>query len=470
MKRITQTIPLVLLAAALGVVIGARVFPDSREPVREMGRQASQQTGERAGEQAAPATAAAGKPARKILYWWDPMVGPASISPKPGISTMGMALVPVYASGTGSGNPGEVTIDPAIAQNLAVQTSAVHFGALRKTVRTVGYFRQAAPAVYTVALRTSGWIGTLYAATDGTAIRKGDPLFTLYSPQLLAAEGEMLAAARNVALAERADDERGRAEAQRILDSIRMRLIYLGVSAAQLDRIAGSGKPQEYLTFLSPASGYLAGIGVRQRSFIQRGEAVMRIDQLRHVWLDAQVYDNQLPWLRLGQTMRAHPAADPGATLEGRIFFIDPNEDPQTHTVTVRAEFPNPSGLLRPGMYALVDIPTTPLPRSLLAPASAIIHTGTSEVALVAEGHGRFNPRRVTTGLSGSDGTVQVLSGLQAGEQVVTSGQFLIDVESDMREVTAKFTAKAPSPGADATGMTMPMPAKTKPNLSQAGH
>ncbi len=388
-------------------------------------------------ERTAASAARAAHGARRILYWWDPMIGPSSISPQPGLSAMGMKLVPVYAP-TGASGRGEVTIDPAIQQSLAIETSRVRLGSLHKSVRTVGYVRQATPVSYAVTVRVNGWIGTLYAATDGTAIRKGDPLFTLYSPQLLAAQEELLAAAQNRALAR---DPQSVAEAGRLYRSIERRLLYLGVSAAQLEHIAATGKAREYLTFLSPVSGYLARVSVRQHSYIQSGRPVMRIEQLGTVWLDAQVYDNQLPWVRLGERMRAHIASDPGRVLTGRISFIDPNEDPRTHTVTVRAQLANPGGLLRPGMYALIDIAATPLANVLLAPASAILHTGTGEVALLAQGHGRFMPRKVTTGLTGSDGTVQVLSGLKAGERVVTSGQFLIDVESNMSELTTKLVA-----------------------------
>ncbi|EQD55097.1 efflux transporter, RND family, MFP subunit, partial [mine drainage metagenome] len=155
---------------------------------------------EGAASKAATSATAATQGKRKILYYWDPMVGPSSISPKPGIGAMGMKLVPVYVS-EGATRPGEVLINPAIQQDLAVETSSVHFGPLHKTVRTVGYFRQATPGSYAVTMRVDGWIGTLYASTDGTAIRKGDPLFTLYSPQLLAAEEELLAAAKGSALA-----------------------------------------------------------------------------------------------------------------------------------------------------------------------------------------------------------------------------------------------------------------------------
>ena len=458
MKRSIATGILAAVAAGAGLISGVMLASGGKAP---------KETASRA---AAPAATVAAQGKRKILYWWDPMVGPSSISPKPGISAMGMKLVPVYASKSQQ-SPGEVTISPAIEQDLAVETSPIRFGPLGKTVRTVGYFRQATPVTYAVTMRVSGWMGTLYATTNGTAIRKGDPLFTLYSPQLLAAEEELLAASHNSALAARTHDPRSVTEARRLYQSIRRRLIFLGVSAAQLDRIVAQHKAREYLTFPSPVSGYLGRVSVRQKSFIKSGQAVMRIEQLSTVWLDAKVYDSQLPWVRLGEVIQARIAADPGRTFEGRIFFIDPNEDPRTHTVTVRARFANPVGLLRPGMYALVNIASTPFKDILLAPASAIIHTGTGEVALVAKGKGRFVPRKVTTGLTGSNGVVQVLSGLKAGERVVTSGQFLIDVESNMSEIITKFTAgehpakppAVPAPkGRAVSGMQMPA-APTQP-------
>ncbi len=461
MKRSIATGIAIVIAAGIGVIAGAILGSSAKAPKAG------------AGAQAPSSTTASAKAKRRILYWWDPMIGPSSISPKPGISAMGMKLVPVYA-GEGATRPGEVTINPAIQQDLAVETTPVRVGALHKTVRTVGYFRQATPRTYVVSLRVSGWIGSLYATTDGTVIRKGDPLFTLYSPQLLAAQEELLAARQNAGLAVRTHDPRAIAQARRMVESLRRRLLYLGVDAAELGRIIARGKAQEYLTFHSPVSGYLSRVSLRQQSFVRDGRPVMRIEQLSTVWLDAKVYDNQLPWLRRGELMQAHVAADPGRTLEGRIFFIDPNEDPRTHTVTVRARFANPDGLLRPGSYALVDVITTPKKGVVLAPASAIIHTGTEEVALLAEGHGRFLPRKVTTGLTGG-GLVQVLSGLEPGQQVVTSGQFLIDVESNMNELTTKLTAgkgagkPALPPGGKHGAMPgMKMPPATGPRMKAA--
>ncbi len=419
---------LVVLAAGAGLLAGVLLVSRSR------GRKTPR---------ALPANPSAAQPKRKILYWWDPMLGPSSISPTPGVSAMGMKLVPVYAPAP-TRRAGEVRINPAIEQDLGVQTSPVQIGTLHKTVRTVGYFREATPQSYAVTVRTSGWIGTLYASTDGTVIHRGDPLFTLYSPTLLAAEEELLAAAKNRVRAGHAHDAEAVAEARRVERSIRQRLVYLGVSAAEVDRIVSQRKTQEYVTFVSPVSGDLGQVSVRQRSFIRSGRSVMRIDQLRTVWLDAHVYDNQLPWLRLGETLHARVAADPGRVLNGTIFFIDPDEDPRTHTVTVRARFANPDGVLRPGMYALVNIQTTPLKKTLLVPSSAIIHTGTGDVVLVAMGGGRFVPRKIVTGVSG-DGQMQVLAGLETGEEVVTSGQFLIDVQSNMSELATKLMARGPA-------------------------
>lgn len=421
---------LLVLAAGAGLIVGALWARAERG--REHAR----------GSSASNRLAASVHRRGRILYWWDPMIGPSSISPRPGISAMGMKLVPVYAA-AGATRPGEVVINPEIQQDLAVQLSPVRLGALHKTVRTVGYFRQAAPVSYAVTVRAAGWIGTLYASTGGTAVCKGDPLFTLYSPQLLAGEEELLAAASTRALAGKSGESGAARAAQSVYQSIRSRLIYLGVDPAQLDRIVAQRRAERYLTFRSPVCGFLQHVSIEQHSFVRTGQTLMRIEQLRSVWLDAKVYENQVPWVRLGQLMQARIAAQPGRRLVGRIFFIAPDEDSRTHTVTVRARFANPAGLLRPGMYALVDILTTPLQHVMLAPASAVIHTGTDEVVLVSLGHGRFLPRRVTTGLSGRHGLVQILSGVTSGERLVTSGQFLIDVESNMRELTRKLTAGA---------------------------
>lgn len=432
MKRAFTSGIFIAVAAGAGFIAGFLLAPSSNAPGN-----------------AAVRTSVASTPAHprgkgKILYWWDPMIGPSSISPKPGVSAMGMKLVPVYAH-SNANVPGEVTISPAIEQDLAVQTSRVRRGALHKTVRTVGYFREELPTSFAVTLRTSGWIGVLYASTNGTVIHKGEPLFTLYSPQLLAAEEELLAAAKSSALARQTHNAASIRVAQQIYHAIRRRLVYFGVNISQLDQIVAQGTAREYLTFVSPVSGILEHIALRQRSYVNGGRTVMRIAQLGTVWLDAQIYENQLPWVRLGQLVKVRVAADPGQTLTGRVFYVAPTENPKTHTVTVRARFANPEGELRPGMYASVDILTTPLKNVLLAPTSAVIHTGTRQIVLVAKGGGHFAPYNVVTGLAGSDGRVQILKGLRTGQRVVTSGQFLIDVESNMSELTQKLTARGQS-------------------------
>ncbi len=385
------------------------------------------------------------KPKRKILYYWDPMVGPASISPKPGISSMGMALIPVYAPSSGTGTPGEVTVDPAMVQDMGIQTAKVTLGLLQKTIRTVGYLRRVAPIRYAVTLRVSGWIGKLYATTNGIAIKKGDKLFTLYSPELLAAQQELVAAEKSLRANSSQTPDDAPYAAHALITSIENRLRYLGVSAGQITALERTLKPKEYVTFFSPAAGFLANIKVRQKSRVLLGSRVMQIVNLSRVWLDTQVYDNQLPWVRMGQKVTAAIAAFPGRKFMGKIIFIDPNENPENHTTTIRIVLRNASGFLRPGMYALADIHTQPVRHAILIPRRAVINTGTGEITFVEVSHGHFDPVKVITGLTGEHGLVQVLSGVGPGQKVLTSGQFAIDVESQLSAIKARFMPKLPS-------------------------
>ena len=179
---------------------------------------------------AAKSKVAAAKPKRKVLYWWDPMVGPASISPKPGISSMGMALIPVYAPASGASVPGEVRVDPAMVQDMGIQTQEVTIGPLSRLVRTVGYLRVPAPQRYSVTIRAGGWIGKLYATTNGAVIRKGQKLFTLYSPSIVAAENELIAAQQSLLAARKIGNSGVVRDTRELRTSVEMRLDYLGVS------------------------------------------------------------------------------------------------------------------------------------------------------------------------------------------------------------------------------------------------
>ena len=367
------------------------------------------------------------------------MTGASSISKKPGISSMGMKLIPVYAP-TGKPAPaGQVQVNAVMMQDMGIQTAKVTEGPLRKTLRTVGYLQAAAPNRFSINLHTNGWIGRLYATTNGTAVTRGQKLFTLYSPAIVTAEEELIAA-RKAVLALRKSRVAGSAlDAGQLLRSIEYRMKFLGVNSAQIQAIKKTLHARTYITFYSPAAGTLTDVRVWQKSFIQSGATAMRIENTGTLWLNVRVSDNQLPWVRKGQRVTASFAALPGRTFTGKIIFLDPYENPQFHNTTVRIIVDNRSGQLRPGMYALADIHAQPVLRCLLVPREAVINTGTGQLTFVEVSPGHFDPVTVKTGLSGTHGLVQVISGLKPGQKVVASGQFLIDVESQLNQIKARF-------------------------------
>ncbi|HMD54772.1 MAG TPA: efflux RND transporter periplasmic adaptor subunit, partial [Phycisphaerae bacterium] len=425
MKKTFLLILLVLSAGAIGLIAGLIISQHAQSPSTGTSRISTTLNG--------PTLLSASSPAQKILYYWDPMLGPSSISPKPGISAMGMQLVPVYAQNQG-GNAGEIRVDPAMIQDMGFQTAPVRLGSLTRTIRTVAVLRVPDSQRHNVTLRVSGWIDQLYAAVNGNAIHKGDKLFTLYSPELLAAQQQLVAAQQAVQAAYKTGDAQTIADAQALANSLQGRLQFLGVDDAQIQNIILTLKTSPYLTFYAPVSGLLTNVNVQQQSYVSSGNTVLMIEQLDPIWLQASVYENQIDWIHPGQTMTAQTDALPGKTFSGKIIYIDPYEDSQTHTIAVRALLDNSDGNLRPGMYATAYIQTQPLDKAILAPREAIIDTGSEQLVFVQETQGHFNPVRVVTGLEGDGDLVEVLSGLGPGQQVVTSGQFLLDVESRIQE------------------------------------
>jgi Cu(I)/Ag(I) efflux system membrane fusion protein/cobalt-zinc-cadmium efflux system membrane fusion protein len=382
-------------------------------------------------------TAATGE--RKVKYWWDPMMSPPYIADRPGKSPMGMDLVPVYeddAQAKASGNA--VTIDPVVVQNMGVRVAPVTRGPLRRDIRTVGYLDEAQPNVHDVNLRVSGWVERLHADTVGMALSKGAPLFDLYSPEVQVAAEELAAARKSFESLRENGDATARATARTLFDATRRKLEQWGLDAADVDRLAKLDAPPRTVTFRSPADGYLTRKMVVRGAAVKAGDAVLRIVDLSSLWLDAQVYAQDLSFVRLGQRVTASVEGAPGRTFEGEVIFVGPQIDPQTRTATVRVTLPNMELALRPGMYATAHIQAPVAADALLVPREAVIDTGKRQVAFVAAGPGRFEPRDVRLGADGDDGLVQVLGGLNERDAVVTSGQFLLDAESRMREAVQK--------------------------------
>lgn len=369
---------------------------------------------------------------RKILYYWDPMLSPPYISDKPGKSPMGMDLLPVYADEVSAG--AGVVIDPTIVQNMGVRLATVSEGALRRSIRAVGYLDEAQPSQRDVTLRVSGWIDKLYADVEGMHVQAGAPLFALYSPELQVAIGELIAARRALP----ADAAPDSAPAQ-VYAAARTKLELLGLARAEVERLATLERAPATVTFTSPITGHVVEKPVVTGDAVQAGTRALRIVDHSHLWLDVRVFEQQLPFVRLGQPVRAAVAALPGRTFSGTISFIHPHLDPMTRTAMVRMVVDNASLELRPGMYATAEIEAELASRAVLAPREAVIDTGTEQVAFVAGPDGHFDPRTVTVGASADDAMVQILAGLAPGEQVVTSGQFLLDAESNFRQAIQRF-------------------------------
>jgi Cu(I)/Ag(I) efflux system membrane fusion protein/cobalt-zinc-cadmium efflux system membrane fusion protein len=374
---------------------------------------------------------------RKILYYWDPMLGPSSIAHAPGKSAMGMDLVPVYEDEQ-SGGP-TVRIDPTIVQNMGVRTAEVSRGPLKKTIRAVGMLEVPEDADHEINLKVNGWITKLYANKEGMHVHKGDPLFDLYSPDLKVAEEELIGAVKSLKALDANASDALRAQAEDMVDSAKQKLRLWDVADEDITALSNANKAPDTVPFRDPANGHVMDKMVVEGSAVQAGMKIMRIEDHTKLWLDARVYEDDMSQIALGQRMEIEVDAQPGKTYTGPIIFIYPHVDVTTRTVLVRVTLDNPNHELSPGMFATANITTKPVSDAVLVPREAIIDTGTRQIAFVVMGQGHFEPRKVRMGMLGDDDRVQILEGLAPGETVVTSGQFLLDVESRTTEAIDKL-------------------------------
>jgi RND family efflux transporter MFP subunit len=388
---------------------------------------------------------------RKILYYWDPMLGPSSIAHAPGKSAMGMDLVPVYA-GEQSGGP-MVRIDPTIVQNMGIQTAEVARGPLIKTVRAVGILESPETDQYEINLKISGWIAKLYANQEGMHVHKGEALFDVYSPDLQVAEEELIGAVKSLKSLDATAPAELRSESESLVASAKQKLRLWGIADQDIEAVAASTKAPEAIPFRSPADGDVIDKSIFEGSAIRAGSRLMRIEDHSHLWLEAQVYADDIPFVAIGQTVSATIESEPGKSFSGPITFIYPHMDHMARTLMVRVTLENANHDLHPGMYATANIETQPVTDALLVPREAVIDTGNRQIAFVVMDQGHFQPRKVRMGLMGDDDRVQILEGLAPGETVVTSGQFLLDVESRTTEAIDKLRQSDPDRQNTAGGM-----------------
>ncbi len=399
-----------------------------------------------------PAVAVPGE--REILFYRNPM-DPTVTSPVPAKDDMGMDYVPIYADEVGDAARGgaTVTIDPAVVQNMNVLTAAVEKGELAREIRTVGYLEYDQQKMVSVTTKYPGWIEKVFVNYVGEPVRKGQPLFEIYSPELVQTEQDLLSA---IGFARRMRDatEDAHRRALDLVEASRQRLRYWDVTEEQIRRLEETAKVFRTLTVVAPAGGVvmmrkpgLEGMAVKP------GMELFHIANMSSLWLSVEAFENQIRWLRVGSLAEVSLSYFPGETFTGRVRFIEPQINEATRTVPLKLEVPNRGGRLRAGMYATVTFQPVVAQDAVLVPAPAVLRTGQRNLVVVAEGEGRFTPREVRLGAEGS-GRVEILSGLQAGEEVVASAQYLIDSASNLREavqklMAARVTDAEPPPSAD---------------------
>ncbi len=374
------------------------------------------------------------------LYWKAPM-DPTFIRDEPGKSPMGMDLVPECPSSTEAPSEGAVVIDSTTIQNIGVRTAPVERRDLARSVRAVGRVSYDERRVAHVHTKVQGWVEKLFVDFVGQKVERGQPLLEIYSPELVATQEELLLAARYRDATGDSPFEDVRGGGDSLFEATKRRLALWDVPEREVETLLETGEVKRTLTLYAPASGVITALGVRSGMEIQPNENLYTIADLSRVWVVADVYEYELPWLELGQRATVELSYLPGERMEGELTYIAPFLDAKTRTAEVRLELDNTRGKLKPEMFGTAVIETTPHPNALAIPSDAVIRSGTRTIAVVALGEGRFEPRDVELGLDTGDGWFEVLSGLQDGDEVVISSQFLIDSESNLQEAVSKLLA-----------------------------
>ncbi len=390
------------------------------------------------GDDGGAEAAAEGPQERKVLYWRAPM-DPNYISDKPGKSPMGMDLVPVYADAEESSSAHSIRIDPVTVQNMGIRTAVIERGPMVKTIRTVGRVDYDEQRVTFVDTKFSGWIEQLHVDETGQQVENGQPLFDVYSPELYAAQQEYLAAIANLPRLAESTFAGAREEAAKLVEAAETKLKYMDISTEQIDRLRESMKTGKTLTIHSPARGIVTEKMALDGMYVKPGMRLYTIADLSRIWVYVDVYEYQLPWIRVGQEAIMTLPYVPGREFVGNVVYVYPYLEQQTRVIKVRLEFENPALELKPGMYANVRLESQLAGDALLIPREAYIDSGMRKVAFVDLGNGRFSPRDIQVGVEAEDGMVEVLYGIDEGEVVVTSGQFLLDAESKLKEAVAKM-------------------------------
>ncbi|MFK5915035.1 MAG: efflux RND transporter periplasmic adaptor subunit [Woeseiaceae bacterium] len=359
---------------------------------------------------------------KKILYWVAPMDATYRRD-EAGKSPMGMDLVPVYDDG---GDGSTVKISPAVENNMGVRTAVVKKDKLWRRIDTVGYVGFDENKISHLHLRTKGWIEKLYVKSEGERVKKGQLLFEVYAPELVNAQEEYLQAVRS--------NNRGLTAASR------ERLIALGISASQINKLNKSRRVSQYVKIYAKQDGIIAKLSIREGMFVTPSKLVMSLADLSSVWLLAEVFESQTNWVRVGQSAEVTLSYLPGREWQGKVEYIYPSLDPKTRTLKVRLRFDNKDESLKPNMFAKVAIYGGAKREVLIIPREALIRTGNDQRVIISIGEGRFQAREVKAGIESGE-FIEIIQGLNEGDKVVTSGQFLIDSEASLKASIARMSS-----------------------------
>jgi Cu(I)/Ag(I) efflux system membrane fusion protein len=421
-QLIMTAVLMLVLGVGLGYLLAPKPEPEIKEPPR-----------------------AVSPDAKQPLFYRHPM-NPSVTSPIPAKDEMGMDYVPVYAEDSADETAGSVKIDAVTVQNMGVRTARAQKSILSHTVRAVGRVAYDEERIVRLHPKTEGWIETLRIDKTGEWVKKDEDLLSIYSPQLVATQQEYILALNNLKVLEKSPIEDIRQGAQDLVNSARERLKMLDVPAHQLHELTHSHNIRKSLHIHTPTDGIVMQIGAREGQYVTPETELYMIADLSKVWVYADIYEYELPWVNVGDPVEMQLAGVPGRIFNGHLAFIYPYAEAKTRTVKVRLVFDNAQLLLKPEMFADVTIYAGKQVDALVIPSEAVIRSGAKSQVFVVRGAGKFEPRLITTGLASSN-EIAVLDGLKEGEEVVTSAQFLIDSESKLREATAKMLEpSAPQP------------------------
>ncbi|MBW4055616.1 MAG: efflux RND transporter periplasmic adaptor subunit [Proteobacteria bacterium] len=403
---------------------------------------------------------------------WRSSMDPTEVYNHPGKDRMGMALVPVYEGDESAGPPGTIKIDPVTIQNIGVKTVIVKRKQLSREIRTVGRVAYNEERMREITLKVGGWVERQNVNYVGQEVKRGEPLLEIYSPDLVSTQEEYLLALRYKDRLKESPSSEIVKGSDTLLKSAETRLRYWDITDAQIKALRERGKITRSMVLHAPFRGIITERNILEGGHVQPGQPLYHIADISKVWVYAEIYEYEAPWIKLGQTAEMTLAYEPGAVYRGKVDYLYPYVKDTTRTLQVRMEFRNSKDFkLKPNMWANVTLKSAISRNGLSVPVQSVIRTGKKDIALIALEGGRFEPRELRLGPQAGD-EFEVLDGLKEGERVVTSAQFLINSESNLQSALSKMLGPKKEVGSPASpvqqsamppGMKMPEPASAKP-------